>query len=131
VAGEGAVMDKVNLGIRAGNLAGDLRQIWTGAFVCDRVERPRGHRRRNPCPGPGAGRVDAGGAVRKRDVLVKRQRTIVLFTPVTDDAREWFAANVVSELWQWRGPTLAADLRPACDLLDGIRRRRLRIQVVV
>jgi hypothetical protein len=77
----------------------------------------------------GAGRVGAG-AVRKRDVLVKRQRTIVLFTPVTDDAREWFAANVVSELWQWRGPTLAADLRPACDLLDGIRRRGLRIQVV-
>jgi hypothetical protein len=77
------------------------------------------------------GRVDAGGAVRRLDVLVKRQRTIVLFTPVTDDAREWFAANVVSELWQWRGPTLAADLRPACDLLDGIRRRRLRIQVVV
>jgi hypothetical protein len=69
--------------------------------------------------------------VRKRDVLVKRQRTIVLFTPVSDDAREWFAANVVSEPWQWRGPSLAADHRPASDLIDGIRHRGLRIQVVV
>jgi hypothetical protein len=68
--------------------------------------------------------------VRKRDVTVKDEGTVVLFTPVSDDARAWFTENVVSEPWQWRGPSLATEHRPACDLLDGIRRRGLRIQVV-
>jgi hypothetical protein len=65
------------------------------------------------------------------DVLVKDERTVVLFTPVSDDARAWFKENVVSEPWQWFGPSLAADPRPAHDLLDGISRRGLRVQVVV
>jgi hypothetical protein len=44
------------------------------------------------------------------DVIVK---TIVLFTPVSVEAREWFAENVVAERWQWRGEGLGVDHQPA------------------
>jgi hypothetical protein len=64
-------------------------------------------------------------------VIVKDEGTVVLFTPVSAVAQEWFEENVVAEPEQWRGPSPAADQRPASDLIDGIRRRGLRIQVVV
>jgi hypothetical protein len=68
--------------------------------------------------------------LRKPDVKMKDEGSVVLFTPVSNDTRAWFKQNVVSEPGQWLGSSLAADPRPACDLLDGIRRRGLRIQVV-
>jgi hypothetical protein len=64
------------------------------------------------CPGsglmlPGLWPPEAGqegkAAVRKMDVIVKDERTVVLFTHVSDVAQEWFEQNVVAERWQWRG----------------------------
>jgi hypothetical protein len=55
----------------------------------------------------------------KLDVIVK---TIVLFTPVSVETREWFAENVVAERWQWRGEGLGVDQQPAQGL-RGMERR--------
>lgn len=68
---------------------------------------------------------------RKLDVTVLDEGTIIIFTPVSDDAREWFAENVQMEDWQRVGAGIAVDHSYADDLLHFIRRRGLRVQVVV
>ncbi len=54
------------------------------------------------------------------DFLIEDQGSIVLFQPMSDAAKEWFSENVQSEGWQWMGPRLAVDHRPAQHLLEGI-----------
>jgi hypothetical protein len=54
------------------------------------------------------------------DFRINDQGTIVLFTPISDAAREWVDENVASDSWQWFGPQLCVDHRMAGDLLDGI-----------
>jgi hypothetical protein len=68
--------------------------------------------------------------VKALDVIVKDVGAVWLFTPVSDEAKEWFKENVLAEPWQWRGPSLAADRQPAQVLHAEIRRRGLRIQGV-
>jgi hypothetical protein len=69
-----------------------------------------------------------GEAVRALDVIVKDVGAVWQFTPVSDEAKEWFKENVLAEPWQWLGPSLAADRHPAQVLHAEIRRRGLRIQ---
>jgi hypothetical protein len=54
------------------------------------------------------------------DVLIENEGTIVMFQPVTDAARDWFAENVQTEGWQWFGPRLAVDHRTAGSLITGL-----------
>ncbi len=54
------------------------------------------------------------------DVEVSNEGSVVLFTPLTEDARAWIDENVQSESWQWLGASLAVDHRFAMDLLNGM-----------
>ena len=55
------------------------------------------------------------------DIIITDRGWLVGFTPLSTPAQEWFADNVGSEPWQWMGPTLWVDHRPAQQLLDGIQ----------
>lgn len=54
------------------------------------------------------------------DVLVDNQGTIMVLTPQTQEAKDWFDENVEAEGWQWMGDGLAVDHRMAENLLQGI-----------
>lgn len=54
------------------------------------------------------------------DFEVNDQGSIVLITPMNENASEWMGENVQTESWQWMGPSLGVDHRCAQALLDGI-----------
>ena len=54
------------------------------------------------------------------DVLVDNQGTIMVLTPQTQKAKDWFDENVEAEGWQWIGDGLGVDHRMAENLLQGI-----------
>lgn len=54
------------------------------------------------------------------DFLFIDHGSIVGFTPLSDEAREWMDDNVQSEGWQWMGRTLMVDARMGMPLLEAI-----------
>jgi hypothetical protein len=58
--------------------------------------------------------------IRKPDFAVSDQGTVVLFNPLTVEARAWLDNMVSFEPWQMFGRALAVDHRYAQDLYDGI-----------
>jgi len=58
--------------------------------------------------------------VKAADVLVDNQGTIMVLTPQTQKAKDWFDENVEAEGWQWIGDGLGVDHRMAENLLQGI-----------
>ena len=53
------------------------------------------------------------------DVTVENQGTVVLLILITDAARGFVAEHVVTEQWQWLGPSaLAVEARCAWDLIS-------------
>jgi hypothetical protein len=54
------------------------------------------------------------------DVTILNDGSLVGFQLNTINARQWFAANVGAEGWQWLGTTLWVDHRYAYALADGI-----------
>jgi hypothetical protein len=54
------------------------------------------------------------------DVEIIRDGSVVGFRPATVRAQAFFAEQVNSDGWQWRGPVLWVDHRVAASLLDGI-----------
>jgi hypothetical protein len=54
------------------------------------------------------------------DVLVSNQGSIVLFRPMTEDARAWIEENVQSDA-QWFGGALAVEHSYVLDLIDGMK----------
>jgi hypothetical protein len=75
--------------------------------------------------------IAARDAARRQqaDVVISDEGTIVTFTPLTDEARDWFDDNVHSESWQWLGRALGVDHRLASDLVAGIADAGLRVEV--
>ncbi len=59
--------------------------------------------------------------VRKPDVRVENEGTIVLVRPLTTEARAWIDENVQTEPWQWFGGGLAVEPRYAHDLVEGMQ----------
>jgi hypothetical protein len=55
------------------------------------------------------------------DVLVTNEGTIWMFTPLTDEAKEWVKENVPTESWQWMGNSFCCEHRYAPDLVEGMR----------
>ena len=49
--------------------------------------------------------------------------SVVLITPISEEAREWVAKNVVTEPWQWLGDRFACEPRMVDDLLEGFESR--------
>ena len=54
-------------------------------------------------------------------IQIDDQGSIVLFTPLDVDAREWLEDSVCAEAWQWLGETLAVDHRMARLLAEAIQ----------
>lgn len=52
------------------------------------------------------------------DFDIYDQGTIVLFSPMSPAAKEWFQEHVAYESWQCLGSSVAVDHRPARDLLS-------------
>ena len=46
--------------------------------------------------------------------------SVVGFTPLTDEAREWMDEHVAAEGWQWMGKTLMVDQRQGWPYLEAI-----------
>lgn len=61
------------------------------------------------------------------DVVFSNAGSIIVFTPLTPAGEQWFDENVASEDWQWMGPSLCVDHRPALELLAGIAESGLRV----
>lgn len=51
------------------------------------------------------------------DFLIRDEGTVVMFTPVSEAAKNFLRDNVQSEPWQWMGESLCVDHRPARELL--------------
>lgn len=54
------------------------------------------------------------------DFSIYDEGSVVVITPLNDDARDWIEENVQSEGWQWLGHGLCVDHRMAGPLVDGI-----------
>ena len=54
------------------------------------------------------------------DVKVEDHGSVILLTPLTAEAREWFEQNIHSEGWQWFGGSLAAEPRYVADVVEGL-----------
>jgi hypothetical protein len=63
------------------------------------------------------------------DVTIINEGTLVGFQLNTKAARDWFAANVGAEGWQWMGTTLWVDHRYAHPLAEGIDSSDLTLEV--
>ena len=49
--------------------------------------------------------------------------SVVLLTPISEEARAWVAENVSLEPWQWVGDAFACEPRMVEDLLEGFNNR--------
>jgi hypothetical protein len=55
------------------------------------------------------------------DVVVTNQgASVVMFQPVTEEAKQWVDDNLELEGWQWLGPAFAVDHRMVEHLIDGM-----------
>jgi len=54
------------------------------------------------------------------NVQIYYEGTLIGFRPLDAETAAWFADNVISEPWQWLGPTLWVDARYAQDIVDGL-----------
>ena len=52
------------------------------------------------------------------DFCIIDSGSLVGFTPLNDNARQWMNDNVESESWQWLGRSLQVDHRMAQGLVD-------------
>jgi hypothetical protein len=68
--------------------------------------------------------------VRKTDVIVLDGESVVVFTPISGDAEEWFAKHLPSDCPRL-GAGFAVERRYVLPLLRGMERRGLRLQRVV
>lgn len=55
------------------------------------------------------------------DFIIENTGSIILFRPMTDDARKWLDFNCVPEPWQWFGDAMACEPRCADNIIDGLR----------
>ena len=56
----------------------------------------------------------------KIDIAIGDHGSIILFTPMNDEAKKWIRDNVQPDA-QWYGNSLAVERRYAANLADGMR----------
>lgn len=61
------------------------------------------------------------------DVEVNDQGSIILLTPRTERAKEWFKENIQAEPWQWFGASLSVDHHYADDLIQGLQSEGMNV----
>ena len=54
------------------------------------------------------------------DFKIENHGSIILFRPITKEAREWLDFNCTPEPWQWFGGALAVEPRCAPDIHEGL-----------
>jgi hypothetical protein len=54
------------------------------------------------------------------DLKIYNEGSIIVLTPLTEDARNWIDENCNVESWQWMGGSLAIDYRFAEDIIYGL-----------
>jgi hypothetical protein len=54
------------------------------------------------------------------DFRITNEGSVIVFTPLTGAAKA-FLDRCDTEGWQWMGPSLVVDHRPAADLLEWIK----------
>lgn len=57
----------------------------------------------------------------RQDVSIIDGGSIILFQPLSTDARSWIDENLQLESWQWSGPCVAVDRRYASAIIEGMR----------
>lgn len=62
------------------------------------------------------------------DFIVSNHGSVIMVTPVTQDAKDWTTENVQLESWQWMGAAFAVDQHCIDNLIDGIRADGLNVQ---
>ena len=63
------------------------------------------------------------------DVKIEDCGSIVMFDPVTPEAKEWVDENVGLESWQWLGNRFSVDHRYADNLIEGMTGDGLEVGV--
>lgn len=59
-------------------------------------------------------------SITQTDVLVRNEGAVFVFCPLTQRAKQWFDANVVSDPHQWFGNALVVEYRYAWGLAEGL-----------
>jgi hypothetical protein len=60
------------------------------------------------------------------DIQVRNEGTVMVFTPISETGTQFLNA-LETEDWQWIGPSLVVDHRPAYDLLEGMKMEGLEV----
>jgi hypothetical protein len=63
------------------------------------------------------------------DVQADLHGSICMIRPLSLRANRWITKHVYSESWQWLSGTLCIDSRMAADIVTGMKRSRLRLDV--
>jgi hypothetical protein len=64
------------------------------------------------------------------DIQISDHGSIVLFTPMTDNARKWIRRHIPEDA-QYFGPSLAVERRYAGDIADGMAEAGLALEDVI
>jgi hypothetical protein len=62
------------------------------------------------------------------DIQINDQGIIILFTPVSEFAKDWVKENCYVESWQWMGSSFGVDHRIASDLIATMEEYDLSIE---
>ncbi len=62
------------------------------------------------------------------DIQINDQGSIIMFTPVSEFAKEWVNNNCYIESWQWMGSSFCVDHRIAEQLIEGMEEHDLSIE---
>ena len=60
------------------------------------------------------------------DIQVRNEGTVMVFTPLSEAGKAFISA-LETEDWQWMGPSLVVDHRPAYDLLEAMKSEGLEV----
>jgi hypothetical protein len=52
-------------------------------------------------------------------VSIRDEGTVIMVTPMDEDATAWIDERCETEPWQWSGPALVVDRRAALTIVDG------------
>lgn len=73
-----------------------------------------------PDHGPSTDGWTEEDTMRKADIFIRDEGTIIVLSPATKRGQAWMDDNIQAESWQWMGGGLCVDHRMAQDIIDGM-----------
>lgn len=64
------------------------------------------------------------------DAQASHHGSIIMIRPLTLKANRWITKHVQAESWQWFAGTLCIDQRFGRDIIRGMKRSRLRVDLI-